>query len=352
MVVVKRVHQQKRSIGALLGISTTFIGTVIGAGFASGQEIYQFFSIHGLFGWAGLILAVVLLGYMGEKVFRIGWVLKPKSYRDFLVYILGHRLALIADVLLFSFFMILIGVMLAGSGTVFESINLNYWVGVITTALLLIIVLFFDLPGLILVNLMVVPLMFAGSFGISIYSVLHRCTIITTGPFEIKWILAALQFSSYNLVLAIPVLLSLAKEFPSLNFLKWGGWMGSIGLGLMAGVIHWALLCHLSHLQQSALPMVDLAKQIGKYPSLGYALVLWGEMFTTLLANAYGVSQRLVSVLNWPHRRVVIVITIGGILIAQLGFVNLIAKFYPLFGYLCLIILVLLITKRQPYLRN
>ena len=98
------------------GIAATFIGTVVGAGFASGQEIYQFFSIHGWFGWLGLILAVLLLGFSGVKVFQIGANLKPKSYQDFLLFLLGPRLAAVMDLLLVTFFIVLIGVMFAGCG--------------------------------------------------------------------------------------------------------------------------------------------------------------------------------------------------------------------------------------------
>ena len=36
-------------------VAATYIGTVIGAGFASGQEILQFFSVFGNMGILGLI---------------------------------------------------------------------------------------------------------------------------------------------------------------------------------------------------------------------------------------------------------------------------------------------------------
>lgn len=223
--------------------------------------------------------------------------------------------------------------------------GLNYWAGIMVTGLLLIMVLFFDLAGLISANLIVIPLMFGGSIGISLFGVFTGRATIAAGTFQLNWLPAALQFSAYNLVLAIPVLISLAKEYPYLNWLKYGNWLGSIGLGIMAGFIHWSLLCHLPYLGKNALPLVEMAKLAGKYPYWGYALVLWGEMFTTLLANTYGVTQRLAALSRWPFRTWLIVVTITGIIIAQVGFINLIAGCYPLFGYLCLVILVLLFLK-------
>jgi uncharacterized membrane protein YkvI len=327
------------------GIAATFIGTVVGAGFASGQEIYQFFSIHGLPGFWGVLLAIILLGIGGDKIFRMGCTLKPESYKDLLTYLLGSRLVHLADLFLFLFFTILIGVMFAGSGTIFKEMGLGYWTGIVITGLLLVLVLFRELPGLISANLVVIPLMFAGSIGISIYAICTRCATTTTTT-HFNWILASSQFSAYNLILSVPVLLSLAKQYPFRHVLKLGSWLGSIGLGLMAGFIHWSIISHLPHLKISPLPMIDLAKSVGTWAYWAYALVLWGEMFTTLLANTYGVAQRLVSLTGWPFQGWVIILTLVGILIAEAGFINLIAGFYPLYGYVCLVILILVFVKK------
>ncbi|MGE5582741.1 MAG: hypothetical protein ACM3X9_09410 [Bacillota bacterium] len=336
------------AVRPVLAVSATFIGTVVGAGFASGQEIYQFFSRHGSYGFWGLFLAVILLGFSGVKVFKAGYALKPQSYREFLRFILGPSLSKPVDLLLFVFLIVLIGVMLAGSGSIFESLSFNYWLGISLTALLLMAVLLFDLPGLISANMVVIPLMFTGSIIISLYGIHTRCAVITVPPFELNWVIAALQFSAYNLVLAVPVLLSLAQKYPSLPRLKWGSWLGGIGLGIMAGFIHWSILSHLPHLQQSALPMMELAKIAGKYPYWGYALVLWGEMFTTLLANTYGATLRLASFTGLPFRFWLAVVIISGIMIARAGFVNLIARCYPLFGFLALLILLVILIKKGP----
>ena len=47
------------------------IGTIIGAGFASGQEIYTFFNRYGIQGIIGLILSVTLIGVIIYKTFKV-----------------------------------------------------------------------------------------------------------------------------------------------------------------------------------------------------------------------------------------------------------------------------------------
>jgi uncharacterized membrane protein YkvI len=81
-----------------------------------------------------------------------------------------------------------------------------------------------------------------------------------------------------------------------------------------------------------------------------YAVILWCEMLTTLLANTYGVAQRLAASTGLKFRSYVIILTIIGILIGQIGFGKLVTKFYPLFGYFSLAVLLLLLKKTKKNL--
>ena len=338
--------------GQVSGIAATFIGTVVGAGFASGQEIYQFFGRYGFYGIIGIIIAVMIMGAAGAKVFYFGSLLKPKSYKDLLNFLLGPELAKIIDVFILLFFIILIAVMFAGCGTVFETTGLGYWTGIVVTGIILMITLFKELSGLISANLIIVPFMFIGCLGVSVHAIITRDTAsvhaLTKNVNGLKCLLAALQFSAYNIVLSFPVLLSLGDRFPLKKRLRLGSWLGSIGLGIMAGFIHWAILTHPVS-SSNALPMVGLAKNVGNWAFLSYAVVLWGEMFSTLLADCYGVAKRLAAFSGWPYPIWVLILCLTGIFIARFGFVNLIAKFYPLYGYICFIVLILLFFKPTPF---
>lgn len=333
------------------GIAATFIGTVVGAGFASGQEIYQFFGKYEFWGIAGIVLAVLLMGSAGVKVFYFGAILKPQSYQELLFYLLGPKFGKLIDLIFLLFFIILIGVMFAGCGTIFETANLGYWPGVIFTGVIVMFVLLKGLPGLISANLLIVPLMFIGCLGLSIFAI-RTGDIANAGGsinnvYGFKWLLASLQFSAYNLVLAFPVLLSLGRRYPYKKRLISGSWLGSLALGVMAGFIHWSVMIH-PLLSKNALPMVILAKNIGSWAYLSYAVVLWGEMFSTLLANCFGVALRLVSFTGWSYPIWVLILNLTGMVIAEIGFVNLIANFYPIYGYVCFIVLVVLFLKPLP----
>ena len=62
----------------------TIIAALIGAGFASGQEINKFFYIYGLNGIAGLFVCSILLICIIYKTFNILQSESISNYKDFI----------------------------------------------------------------------------------------------------------------------------------------------------------------------------------------------------------------------------------------------------------------------------
>ena len=55
----------------ILVIVLVIVGALIGAGFASGQEIYSFFYSYGLHGMLGLVVTCILIGILINKILKI-----------------------------------------------------------------------------------------------------------------------------------------------------------------------------------------------------------------------------------------------------------------------------------------
>ena len=58
------------------------IGTIIGAGFASGQEIYSFFNIYGENGLIGILLSCVIIGIVIYKVLTLSNEKSISTYQE------------------------------------------------------------------------------------------------------------------------------------------------------------------------------------------------------------------------------------------------------------------------------
>jgi uncharacterized membrane protein YkvI len=116
----------------------------------------------------------------------------------------------------------------------------------------------------------------------------------------------------------------------------------------MTVLIYWAILSHFDLLHNQELPMVILAKIWAKPAFFGYILIIWGEMVTTLLANTYGLGQRAVAWAGCPFRLAVLVLTCIGMAVAGLGFTNLIARCYPVFGFFSIALIIKIYFNHAP----
>ncbi|WP_313778443.1 hypothetical protein [Paenibacillus larvae] len=100
----------------VLQIAFTYVGTVVGAGFASGQEILQFFTRYGAVATGTILLSTILFIGVGIKLMLLSREVRAKSYEDMIRYLFGAKAG--KWVALFSL-LVLLGVsivMLAGGG--------------------------------------------------------------------------------------------------------------------------------------------------------------------------------------------------------------------------------------------
>ena len=53
-------------------MGSAFIGIIVGAGFASGQEILQYFTSFGMMGTVAAVIATAFFAYLGMSLTRLG----------------------------------------------------------------------------------------------------------------------------------------------------------------------------------------------------------------------------------------------------------------------------------------
>ena len=66
----------------ILKIVFVIIGTLIGAGFASGQEIYIFFFSHGMKGLLGIVISSSLMGIVIYQSLKIIKTEEINTYKE------------------------------------------------------------------------------------------------------------------------------------------------------------------------------------------------------------------------------------------------------------------------------
>ena len=73
-----------------INLAGAYIGIIIGAGFASGQEVLQFFTSFGIYSVLGIVVATALFAFLGMQVTQLGSTLQTRSHKSIIDHICGR----------------------------------------------------------------------------------------------------------------------------------------------------------------------------------------------------------------------------------------------------------------------
>ena len=100
---------------------SVIVGAVVGAGFASGQEIYSFFNVYNENGAIGIIISSILLGTIIYKVLKISNNCNATTYSELLEKInIPPKVKNILNIIINIFLLISFYIMIAGFTAYFK----------------------------------------------------------------------------------------------------------------------------------------------------------------------------------------------------------------------------------------
>ncbi|WP_199621411.1 YkvI family membrane protein [Paenibacillus alkalitolerans] len=344
----------KKSI-AILQIAATYIGTVVGAGFASGQSIMQFFTVYGgAVGGAGIAITTVLFMWIGTKMMLLSHRIKAFSYQELNNYLFGDIFGKAANMLTFIILFGVTAVMMSGTGSIFEEqLGLPYQFGIVVSIVLSYLVMTKELNGILAINSLVVPMMLFFTILIAITVVGTDGIFQTTGwqqqqLHDYKWLITPFTYAALNFAFVQSVMVPLGSEAEDESTIKWGGFWGGVGLGFMLLISHLAINSRMPEIITFEIPMAEIIRNFGPLFHVLFLLVIYGEIFTTLIGNVFGMTRQIRSLYDLPRNAVVLATLLACFLISQAGFTSLLTYLYPLFGYMGIILLIFLAAKQMP----
>ncbi len=339
---------KKKKPLSVFTIAATYIGTVVGAGFASGQEVLQFFGYFGLPGMLGLVLTTVLLAFFGYLILDLGRRLNADSHLPLVRYAGGKWVGTAIDWVITLFLFGGLVTMGAGAGAIFtEQLGLPFFWGSLAMIVISLVTVLTGIAGVVTSISFVVPLLLAAVFGVAIYTIttdfgaLASTLRVYANPGKAPvpfWPLTALLYASYNLVLSVAILAPLGS-MSGARKLKTGAILGGIGLGVGATAINLSVLTHIGRAANFEIPMIYVAGTISPLARTGYTIVLLAEIYTTAVSSLYGFVARLARQGTSKYR---LITTGAGVMafgLAQFGFSKLVGTLFPAVGFAGLLLL-------------
>jgi len=325
-----------------LKVAAAYIGTIVGAGFATGQEILQFFLNFGVSGIAGIIMTTIMFIVFGYIIMDLGKRLNAHSHLEIIKYSGGRFLGLIIDLIITFFLFGALTAMIAGTGALFEEqFNIPSILGNIFMCVITALTVMRGTNGVINSISFVVPFLLITVAGTSIYAIISTPYLLQSGQavgqsgLMNNWLLSAILYVSYNTIISIAVLGPLGVKAKNHRTIRNGAILGGLGLGLGSMMIFLALSSDISDIRNLEIPMIYIAGRISPLVQIIYAVVLIAEVYTTAVGALFGFTSRLTNIEKEPHqaRYIIIISTIVALIASQFGFSNLVKYLYPLVGY-------------------
>lgn len=305
-----------RSAGAWQAAGA-LIACLIGAGFASGQEVLQFFTVYGPV--RGLLGAALATAVLGGSVSLLLAGQGTASHRRSL-----QRAA--APVLLFGVYT----VMLAGAGALVRTgCGLPaVWgrAGMLLATLATVLAGFGRMAEILgRTGPLIVAFVLAAGLGAMLRGPVGGPVPALPAPAAGSWWLAALVYAGYNLYLMAPFLRALGSRMPDAKTARRAAWLGCGVFGMALALLHLAFCLAPETLSADA-PAVALVQGLWP-PAARLALPV-------LLAGVYTTAAPLLFSVCGQERRpaAVVLAAVAAFGCSALPFGRLIALLTPLIG--------------------
>ncbi len=327
----------------VLKLGGAYIAFCIGSGYATGQEILQFFTAFGKKGVFGALFSMLLFMWLGITLMKDGRKLSFADDRSVFCYYCGNVAGKAYDFFFTCFLFGCYTIMIGGAGeSAAAYFGIPAHIGRLAMSGVCLFTIFLGLQKLVEIIGIIGPVIIVFSILIGGGSLL--CGAVPFSESEAllsllprscsNWAFSGILYAGYMAVICIPFLFHLASSAKSDRSAVWGGAVGGFFLVLAILVMHLALLAHLPQVYDHPIPTLLLAANLSPLLAGAYTAVILLGIYSSavpmlwLLCKKAGPDGSARSVL------LCLLIVIAALWLSTLPFRTLVGTIYPYTGYI------------------
>lgn len=330
----------------------SFVGLLVGAGFATGQEVVQYFTSFGIAGIWGIIVAGAIMTLAGTVFLQLGSYFHASEHNTVFRQVTHPIISKLLDISVIITLFAIGFVMLAGAGSnMAQQFGWPTWVG---STLMLVLVM---ACGLLDVNKVstvigaVTPTIVIAVAFVGIYTAFNmpadpgammELSAQIESPVD-NWLVSALNYNGLALILAVSMSLVIGGDHLDPREAGRGGFWGGILYTCLMGVAFFALLMNADGVVQSDIPMLYILN--GIHPALGFimSIIIFLMIFNTAIGMFYALGKRLAVGREERYFPIFVVGCLAGYAVSFFGFKTLMSYVYPVIGYIGMIMVVVMV---------
>ena len=334
-------------------LALSYTGMFLGAGFVSGQELWQFFACFGPIGLLGFVGTAAIFFYLCYAALSLAHATGQTDMTRMLTWGDRPRLRAVVRAMQCLFLFGISVIMIAGASVLLHQLTgvpsplcgALFTLAVALTAML-------GLQGLVAAFSVLVPATTVCAVGLAAAVLIRSGFQFAPAAGSVSvllpnWVVGFLTYAAYNLFGCISILMPFARLLPDQRTILRGLGSGSVLLLMLA----WSMIAAMAVRPSSGaseLPMSLLAGELHPALEVVYGLLMGLGMFSAALATMTAALSQLE--LRWPvlapRRRLMVAgLYTAAFVLSLLGFGSLVGLVYPLFGYAGIPLLVCLVLN-------
>lgn len=313
----------KTSIKGVIKYAGVFIAFMMGSGFATGQEIMQFFTSYGIYSIGGAIISMVLFSSMSAILMRFGFRERNNPDTNAFHYYCGAIFGKFLEWFIPIFLFMVVVVMISGSGaTMNQYFGTPQIIGTLIMAIIVLITNYFGLEKIIDIIGYLGPVTIIFTLVISVAALIKNPAGLSNvseamanmqdmpmaTSSQNTWWLAGILYVAYNVTGSIPFLTEMGKTANIKNEAILGGLIGGATLILAGLLLNLALLSYIEDVADLKIPNLFLADLISPVSSFIFSIILICGIFSTASPMMWIVVQKFGGKERTQRSKIVLVI--------------------------------------------
>lgn len=349
--------KQVVSMQKVISYAGAFIAFLIGSGFATGQEIMQYFAAYGYKGILGGIVVFVLFLYVGVSFITVGYEEKFPKGSEIFTYYCGNIIGKFYDYFSILFIYMSFFVMIAGAGaTLNQQYGLPITIGGILITFLSAITVIFGLGKIVDVIGKIGPVIVVMSILLGLVSVFQNFDGLKRAPEIIpnlnllkassNWLYAAGSYVGFCMLWLAAFMASMGATANSKTEAALGAIFGSAAFSAAVIIVALGLIANIESVAGSQIPSLILASNIHPILADIFSLTVIAGIYTTAVPLLWTVSARVSDEKTSKFKVITILLAVVGAFIGlKIPFDRLVNIVYVINGYVGILLLVLMLIK-------
>ena len=367
------------NVGNVVKFAGAFIAFLIGAGFATGQEIMQYFTSYGYQGLLTTAAILILFLYVSIDFISVGYREDFKRGSEVFGYYCGKYVGAFYDYFTILFVFMSYVVMIAGSGA---TLNQHYGLPTAAGGILMMVMaggtVIFGLGKIVDVIGKIGPFIVVIAIGLGAYGILSNIgaiaenanliaqaadeaaksgagkIMITSASGEPKellragntWYASASSYVGFCMLWLAAFLTAMGKQANSLKEARLGVSLGAIGFCLGCLTLMFGLLAYLPETVGENIPSLILAVKINPSFAVIFSVIIMAGIYTTGVPLLWQVSSRFTEEKSKNFVIATIALAAIGCFIGlALPFKTIVNYIYVLNGYVGILLIFFMFAK-------